>query len=80
STIVLSARGGEAGPSSCCSCPHINFHTHPDHARAYLADHPALAGPMLDQDTAVDLAGATFGPLLGGNGSLHSQRADHRPG
>ncbi|MGH3448839.1 MAG: organomercurial lyase, partial [Nocardioidaceae bacterium] len=48
STIVLSARGGEAGPSSCCSCPHINFHTHPDHARAYLADHPALAGLMLD--------------------------------
>lgn len=66
-TVVLVARTGGCGPSSCCTCPHINFHTAPEHAQAYLAAHPDLTGQILDQPTAVELARLVFGPLLARN-------------
>ena len=63
-TVVLVGRAAPPGPSHCCTCPHINFHTDPGHARAYLAAHPDVQGRIVEQDTAVRLAGLAFGPLL----------------
>jgi hypothetical protein len=63
-TVVLLGTSTADGSSSCCSCPHINFHVDHAHAAAYLAGHPELAGQIIDQTTAVDIAGRTFGPLL----------------
>jgi Alkylmercury lyase len=70
-TTVLVARASADDPSAVCGCPHVNFFTRPDHARAYLTSHPELAGQILGQRTAVDLARVVFGPLLhplGGDG------------
>jgi hypothetical protein len=62
--VLLGCTRTADGPRSCCTCPHINFHVDHAHAAAYLADHPELAGQIVDQITAVDIAGRTFGPLL----------------
>ena len=64
-TAVLVTRPSPGVPSAQCCCPHINFVTSPDHARAYLASHPELAGELLSQDAAIRLARAVFGSLLG---------------
>ena len=52
------------GPSSCCTWPCMNFHIGHGYAVAYLADHPELAGQIVDQVAAVEIAGRTFGPLV----------------
>lgn len=63
-TVVLVARSPGGGPTSCCACPHMNFHESPESARSYLDEHGALSGQILDQRTAVDLAELCFGSLL----------------
>jgi hypothetical protein len=64
STVVLVAQAGASGPSVECSCGHVNFYTRAEQAEAYLDDHPALSGRVIDQRTAVELAGGVFGGLL----------------
>ncbi|GGM41279.1 hypothetical protein GCM10012275_10360 [Longimycelium tulufanense] len=61
---ILMAQTGQDGPSSCCTCPHINFHISPLTATAYLAARPDLHGVALDQRRAIALATHLFGPLL----------------
>ena len=62
-TVVLVARSAEGGPTSCCACPHMNFHTGADTARSYVDGH-GLSGEVLDQPAAVALADLCFGALL----------------
>jgi hypothetical protein len=64
STMVLVAQTAASGPSVECSCGHVNFYTRAEQADAYLDDHPALNGRVIDQRTAVELAGGVFGGLL----------------
>ncbi len=63
-TVVLIAQTGAGGPSAECTCGHVNFYTNAQRARAYLDGHPDLTGRVLDQATAVELAGGVFGGLL----------------
>jgi hypothetical protein len=63
-TVVLVAQTGASGPSVECSCGHVNFYSRPEHAQAYLDAHPGLAGRVVDQPTAVGLAGGVFAGLL----------------
>jgi hypothetical protein len=64
STVVLVAQTRQHGTSAECSCGHVNFYTRAEQADAYLDDHPALRGRVIDQRTAVELAGGVFGGLL----------------
>ena len=64
STVVLVARTGANGPSMECTCDHINFYSHAEHAQTYLDEHPELTGQILDHDTAIERAGRAFGALL----------------
>jgi alkylmercury lyase len=63
-TTVLMAQAGTCDSSALCSCPHVNFFAHADNARSYVERHPDLTGQLLDQPTAVELAGMVFGALL----------------
>jgi hypothetical protein len=63
-TAVLVAQTGASGPSAACTCGHVNFYGHAEHAQAYLVEHPELIGRVLDQSAAVELAGGVFGRLL----------------
>jgi hypothetical protein len=63
-TVVLVAQTGTSGPSVECTCDHVNFYSHAEHAQTYLDEHPDLTGQVLDQPTAVALAGGVFGGLL----------------
>ena len=62
--VVLVARSAGGGPTSCCACPHMNFHASAESARSYLDGHDGLSGQVLDQATAVELADLCFGSLL----------------
>ncbi|HEY1642868.1 MAG TPA: alkylmercury lyase family protein [Streptosporangiaceae bacterium] len=74
STSVLVALADTGDASALCACPHVNFHTSPDHARAYLAHHPELTGELLlAQHPAIEYAHAAFGALL------HPVTGDDRP-
>jgi hypothetical protein len=64
STVVLVARTGQRGPSAQCTCGHVNFYTRAEHAQTYLDAHLELTGRVVDQATAVELAGGVFGGLL----------------
>ncbi|HZE49693.1 MAG TPA: alkylmercury lyase family protein [Jatrophihabitantaceae bacterium] len=64
STVVLVAGTTGTGTSAACTCGHVNFYSHAEQAWAYLGVHPDLVGRVLDQPTAVELAGAVFGGLL----------------
>jgi Alkylmercury lyase len=66
STVVLvaSAAGGVCGAVADCCCPHINFHTDPQHAQTYLRAHPGMTGELLGQVDAVATARRIFGGLL----------------
>ncbi|MGH3439032.1 MAG: hypothetical protein ACRDRN_21540 [Sciscionella sp.] len=46
-TTVLVALADTGDASALCACPHVNFHTSPNHAQAYLAHHPELTGEFL---------------------------------
>ncbi len=63
-TVVLVAQTTAGGPSAECTCGHVNFYSHTEHAKTYLDDHPELTGRVLDQGTAVELAAEVFGRLL----------------
>lgn len=63
-TAVLAVYASAGEPAAQCACPHVNFVTSPDHARAYLATHTHLTGQLLGQQAAIELAQAVFGPLL----------------
>jgi alkylmercury lyase-like protein len=63
-TAVLVAQTGTSGPSAECTCGHVNFYSHAEQAQAHLDGHPELTGRVLDQSTAVELAGGVFGGLL----------------
>lgn len=63
-----------AGQSRCAmavenTCRTIDLYAHASHARAFLRNHPELAGEILDQPTAVMAGALDFGPLLGTAGS-----------
>jgi len=62
--VVLVARSGAGGPTSCCACPHMNFHVDEGTARSYLDVHDGLFGAVLDQRAAVELGDLCFGALL----------------
>jgi len=62
--VLLGCATMADGPSSCCTCPYMNFHIGHGYAASYLADHPELAGQIVDQVAAVEIAGPAFGPLL----------------
>jgi alkylmercury lyase len=64
STVVLAARTGANGPSVECTCDHMNFYSHAEHAQNYLDEHPELTGQILDHDTAIARAAGAFGALL----------------
>jgi hypothetical protein len=64
STVVLVGQTRQRGTSAECTCEHVNFYTRAEQADAYLDDHPALSGRVIDQRTAVELAGGVFGGLL----------------
>jgi hypothetical protein len=61
---VLIAQTGAGGPSAECTCGHVNFYSHAEHAQTYLDEHPELTGRVLEQGMAVELAGGVFGGLL----------------
>jgi len=61
---MLVAQTRASGPSAACTCGHVNFYGHAEHAQACLDEHPELTGRMLDQSAAVELAGGVFGGLL----------------
>ena len=63
--LVATAAGGACGMVADCCCPHINFHTSQQHARAYLHMHPNMTDEVLDQAEAVQMARLIFGRLLG---------------
>jgi hypothetical protein len=63
-TVVLAASISQSGPSSSCSCPHINFHTNAGGAEAYLQTHPDVRGSIFDQPTALETAARIFGSML----------------
>jgi hypothetical protein len=63
--VVLIGRTAGGGTSSCCTCPYVNFHTKAESADADTAAHLGLRGIILDQVSAVRVADAAFGPLLG---------------
>ncbi|MCT7372355.1 alkylmercury lyase family protein [Mycolicibacterium llatzerense] len=58
------------GLTDCCGtlantvCRSITFHADPQHAQAYLDNHPELRGQIVGQADAVALADYVFGPLL----------------
>jgi len=62
--LVATAAGGVCGTVADCCCPHVNFHAGPQHARAYLQAHPGMAGEVLSQAEAVQVAWRNFGGLL----------------
>jgi hypothetical protein len=62
--LVASAAGGVCEAVADCCCPHINFHTDPQHARTYLQAHPGMTGELLGQADAVETAMRIFGGLL----------------
>jgi hypothetical protein len=62
--LVATAAGGVCGAVADCCCPHINFHTDPKHAQAYLQAHPGMTGELLGQADAVATARRIFGGLL----------------
>jgi hypothetical protein len=58
--------GGAPEPAAVadCCCPHINFHTDPQHAQTYLQAHPGMTGEPLGQADSVATARRVFGGLL----------------
>jgi alkylmercury lyase-like protein len=62
--LVATATGGTCGAVADCCCPHINFHTDPQHAQTYLQAHPGMTGELLNQADAVATARRIFGGLL----------------
>ena len=63
-TVTVAAGRAVFDPvvGTCCST--INFFSGLDSANAWIAAHPQLSAPVLDQDAAVALGRAIFGPLL----------------
>lgn len=74
--LVAQAKADDASDAAAlCACPHVNFYTSPNHARANLANHPELTGELLlAQGGAIELAGAVFGALL----HTATHNAEHR--
>ena len=62
--LVATVASGVCGAVADCCCPHINFHTEPQHAQAYLHAHTGMTGELLDQADAVATARRIFGGLL----------------
>lgn len=62
--LVATAAGGVCGTIADWCCPHINFHTDPQHAQTYLQAHPGMTGELLGQADAVATARRIFGGLL----------------
>jgi Alkylmercury lyase len=62
--LVATAAGGVCGAVADCCCPHINFHTDPQHAQTYLQAHPGMTGEPLGQADSVATARRVFGGLL----------------
>ncbi|MPY89486.1 MAG: hypothetical protein GEU99_16365 [Luteitalea sp.] len=65
STVLLHGRTEQDGPASVCACPNIRFFASAQQARTYLEANPHVRGPILDQDSAVEVARRIFGSLLG---------------
>lgn len=63
-TAVLLAHTARDGSAAACLCPTITFHTSRCEAEQHLARHPKLAGEVLDQPSAVEIARHSFAALL----------------
>lgn len=61
---VLLAHTDQGGSAATCQCPVITFHTSQTAAAQHLSARRELAGDVLDQATAVQVARLTFGDLL----------------
>jgi hypothetical protein len=64
STAVLIAQTRTGGPSVESTCQHVNFYVTAQEAEAWLDGHARLTGRVLDQSTAIELAGAVSAGLL----------------
>jgi hypothetical protein len=71
SAVLLVAMSGcVSAAGACCPnaaeacCPFVNFHSSAERAEAHLSAHPDLAGQVVDQAAAVELAAIVFGSLL----------------
>lgn len=63
-TVVVLAQSRGAGPAADCVCPTVTFHADRCRAEKYLRGHTELAGLVLDQAQAIQIADREFGPLL----------------
>lgn len=63
--VVLVAATTGCATAAEAACRYIHFSTDVAHADAHLRAHPALAGQVYDQATAIEAAQAVFVPLLG---------------
>jgi hypothetical protein len=63
-TVVVYAAIGRGSRSVDTCCSTINFFADPASARAWIEAHPHLTAEVLDQDRALTLGRAIFGPLL----------------
>jgi alkylmercury lyase len=63
--VLLAQRTGD-GPAVDCLCPLITFHGAHEDAARYLDARPDLAGVVLDQTEAVEIARRSFGAQLTG--------------
>lgn len=70
STAVLLAQTNHRGPASTCLCPETTFHVSSVAAGRHLTRHPELAGYVLDQTSAIEIADRSFGSLLDGDTAL----------
>lgn len=78
SAVVFVGQSVECGPcepttgpvadravsSAEACCGHVNFFGTPASAQAWAAQHPSVAGDIVDQQTALKLGAQIFGPLL----------------
>jgi Alkylmercury lyase len=62
-TVVVVGSDRSCGPSACCRCPYITFHSSPANAAAHLQT-TGLAGEILTQPQALAAGALLFGDLL----------------
>lgn len=61
--VVVAGHKG-SGASLACTCPHTNFASSPQHARALLEAAPDITGDVLSMPEAIEHGRQTFGGLL----------------
>lgn len=64
--VVFAGQQADGAAAEVC-CGHVNFFASAEAAEAWAAAHPQVTGRVLDQDRALELGAAIFGPLLAGH-------------